>query len=67
MVLLVRAKDDMLGLQKLQMLKNHFNCNHVQALHHSTVWCISGENYVPEEIINSNILMNPYAYDLYDY
>ncbi len=64
--ILVRAKDDMLGLQKSQMLKNHFEITSLQALHHGTVWCISGETDL-EPIINSHILMNPYAHDYYHY
>jgi phosphoribosylformylglycinamidine synthase I len=62
--ILVRAKDDMLGLQKFQMLKNHYDCVTLKALHHSTVWCISGES---DDIINSTILLNPYAHDYYNY
>lgn len=65
--ILVRAKDDMVGLQKSQMLKNHFDIQALNRLRHSTVWSISGKNIQSEQIINSNILMNPYAHDYYNY
>lgn len=65
--ILVRAKDDMLGLQKFQMLKNHYDSPSLTTVHHSTVWCISGESDLSEHIINSTILLNPYAHDYYNY
>lgn len=65
--ILVRAKEDMIGLQKSQMLKNHFDIKELKLLRHSTVWCMSGKDVSSESIINSNILMNPYAHDYYNY
>lgn len=65
--MLVRPKENMLGLQKLQMLKHHFDISSLTQLHHSTVWYISSERTPLEDIINSNILWNPYAHDYYHY
>ncbi len=67
MAILTRAKDDMLGLQKLQMLKNHFDITTLKSLHHSTVWCICADSDISEHITNSTILLNPYAHDYYHY
>ena len=67
---LVRAKEDMLGQQKSQMLKNHFNIEGVSAIRHSILWSVNAassekKDAVLAHIINSHILYNPYAHDCY--
>lgn len=62
--ILVRAKEDIIGPQKLQMLNNHFNIKGVRALRHSVLWQVPAHL---EQVINSHILFNPYAHDCYYY
>ncbi|MCD6040182.1 MAG: purQ [Gammaproteobacteria bacterium] len=65
---LVHAKEDMLGQQKLQMLKDHFGIEGVQHISHSILWCVNvPEGDELERIIHSHILFNPYAHDYYYY
>lgn len=64
---LVRAKEDMLGLQKLQMLKHHFGIEGVQSIRHSILWQVDAPDNLTNKIINSHILFNPYAHDCYHY
>jgi phosphoribosylformylglycinamidine synthase subunit PurQ / glutaminase len=64
-IFLVRAKEDMEGLQKKQLLKNHFDLS-VDTIHYSVLWRIEGEVDL-QSIINSNILFNPYAHDYYTF
>lgn len=64
---LVRAKDDMIGRQKQQMLEDHFNVQGIRSIRHSVLWHIDGANETLNPIINTHILFNPYAYDCYYY
>jgi len=65
---LVRAKDDLLGQEKLQMLRNHFGMTGVHHIAHSVLWDVSApKGDVTEQIIHSHILFNPYAHDCYYY
>lgn len=65
---LVRAKEDMQGQQKLQMLKNHFGIKGVQHISYSVLWQVSApEGDALERVIQSHILYNPYAHDCYYY
>ncbi len=64
---LVRAKEDMIGQQKLQMLTHHFGVDGVHAIKHSIVWQVQGDDKAINEVINSHILFNPYAHDCYHY
>jgi phosphoribosylformylglycinamidine synthase len=64
---LVRAKEDMLGQQKLQMLKHHFGIDGVQSIRHGILWQIDVPENLTNHIINSHILFNPYAHDCYNY
>lgn len=65
--LLVRAKQNMLGQQKQQMLQDHFHIKGIQAIHHGVLWHITGADDAMNEVINSQILFNPYAHDSYYY
>jgi phosphoribosylformylglycinamidine synthase I len=67
---LVRAKEDMLGQQKKQMLENHFGIKGIRHIRHGILWNVSGPDHnhdVTEHIINSHILYNPNAHDCYYY
>lgn len=64
---LVRAKEDMIGRQKQQMLEDHFNIQGIRSIRHSIVWHVSGAQEMLEPVIQSHILFNPYSYDCYYY
>lgn len=64
---LVRAKEDMLGQQKIQMLQHHFGIDGITQIRHGILWQIDGPDRFTHPIINSHILFNPYAHDCYDY
>lgn len=65
--ILIRAKEDMIGRQKLQLLKNHFDIQGVKAIRHSILWSIAASDEAVNTIINSPILYNPNAHDCYYY
>ena len=68
---LVRAKEDLLGQQKKQMLKDHFSVHDVEAIHHGILWIFKSEddkiNVLTDAILNSNIIFNPNAHTCYEY
>lgn len=68
---LVRSKEDLLGQEKLQMLKNHFHIQGVNNIRHGLLWYFSFEDDKIadqiEKILNTNIIHNPYAHDCYQY
>ena len=64
---LVRAKEDMVGQQKMQMLADHFNVKGVRAIRHSLLWKTTAQDNVINDVIHSHILFNPTAHDCYDY
>lgn len=69
--ILVRAKEDLLGQQKQQMLKTHFNLKDLHSLKHSVLWEFSSEQPISAEELNTllstHIIANPYAHDCYYY
>ena len=64
---LVRAKEDMLGQQKQQMLVNHFEINGVSAIRHSVLLQIAANEETTQRVLDTLILFNPYAHDCYYY
>lgn len=67
---LVRAKEDVIGQQKFQLLRNHFGIAGINAIRHSILWSVSPvesqqKAAVLAHVINSSILYNPYAHDCY--
>ncbi|HAT8971005.1 TPA: phosphoribosylformylglycinamidine synthase I [Legionella pneumophila] len=68
---LVISKDDMIGQQKLQMLRDHFSIDGVDAIHHGVLWIFSSENVkiqeLAESILATNIIFNPNAHICYEY
>lgn len=65
---LVRAKEDMIGKQKQQMLEDHFSITGLRAIRHGVIWQIECEDpKQADSVINSNLLFNPYAHDSYRY
>lgn len=68
---LVRPKEDLLGQEKLQMLKNHFDIQQVNNIQHGLLWYFTFEDDKMADrvtqILNTNIIYNPYAHDCYQY
>ncbi len=69
--LLVKAKDNLVGQQKLQILKDHFSVKGIDMIEQSILWLFSckknEEEALSKFILKSNIICNPYAYDCYRY
>lgn len=63
---LVRHKENLQGLEKLQMLTHHFNLPGIKSIKQGILWQLPSDD-LKEDIIHSNILWNPYAHDYYDY
>ncbi len=67
-IFLVRAREDLFGQEKLELLKNNFDMAGVQHTTHSILWCVNTQdNDIIEQIIQSAILFNPYTHDCYYY
>lgn len=68
---LVRAKDDVVGLQKQQTLRHHGLSSAAHAIYHGVLWHISSDALSNDElkdaILKTNIILNPYAHDCYQY
>lgn len=68
---LVKSKDDMVGQQKLQMLRDHFSIDGVSAIHHGVLWIFRSENAninsLMESILSTNIIFNPNAHICHEY
>lgn len=64
---LVRAKDDLVGLQKKQQLKNHFAIEGLRDIKHGILWQIEASDSEMQRILESAILFNPISHVCYDY
>lgn len=68
---LVRPIDDLLGLQKKQMLQDHFLIQDVEDIHHGILWIFKSEDAkigdLTDAILNTNIIFNPNAHTCYEY
>lgn len=68
---LVRAKEDLLGQQKKQMLRDHFAITEVERIEHGIVWIFTGVNQPISDLIApllaTHIIHNPYSHECYDY
>lgn len=68
---LVRAKEDVLGRQRCQTLRHHFNLPQINHIIHGILWHFSSDKLdaaaLREAISQTNIISNPYAHDCYDY
>lgn len=69
--ILVRAKENLLGQQKKQIIQEHFAIADVSEIHHGILWHFSCENGnindLLDSILQTNIIQNPYAHDCYQY
>ncbi len=67
---LVRPKEDSLGQLLCQRLQHHFAIDGVQAIHRGVLWHFSSEDTnidLADNILQTNIIRNPYAHDCYHY
>lgn len=68
---LVRPKEDVLGQQKMQILKDHFSIQDVTAIYYGVLWHFSCENGnisdFKDQLLQTNMISNPYAHDCYQY
>ena len=67
---LVRAREDMLGQEKMQMLSHHFGVTGIRAIRHSVLWNVGANadlDALSQQVINSHILFNRNAHDCYYY
>jgi hypothetical protein len=64
---LVRAKEDVLGLEKLQQINNTTKIQGLNSLEHGVLWQFFGENLNIEQLLQTNIIYNSSAHDLYAY
>jgi phosphoribosylformylglycinamidine synthase I len=71
LTLLVRAKEDVCGQQKLQTLQDHFSIQGLNTIQHGVLWQFTSENgnisELQDQILHTNIIHNPYAHDCYQY
>lgn len=69
--LLVRSKDNLIGQQRLQTLADHFDIQDIAEIQHGVLWQFSCENSdmtdLLDKILQTNIIINPYAHDYYQY
>lgn len=68
---LVRAREDVIGQEKQQTLKDHFSIQGVNAIKQGILWHFSSETGnmadLVEKVLHTNIISNPYAHDCYQY
>ncbi len=69
--LLVRNRDDVLGLQKYETLTKRFEMDEIKAVKHGVLWSVKPAGDNPDEIIqqvlDTHILFNPLAHKCYRY
>jgi len=68
---LIRPRENVLGQQKLQILKDHFSIQEVDTIQYGVLWQFTAENVTISDLIDpilhTNIIYNPYAHDCYHY
>jgi len=69
--LLIKPKEDLIGLERLQLLKNHSNIAGIQKISFGILWHLGEKSHITEQdishIIHSHLLFNRYAHDCYYY
>ena len=67
----IKEEDDALGIFNYKQLKKRFDLKSVSAIRHSVLWSISFDEDSKEDIVNqileTNILNNPYTHIRYRY
>ncbi len=70
MSFLVRAKEDMIGQQKLTNAEDHFAIKGVRALRHGILWHLQRRKNITDitdSLLTSYYYLIPYAHDCYHY
>ena len=66
----MRAREDMLGQEKQQMLTHHFGVQGIHSIRHSVLWSVAAPDNLDsyaQEVLNTHILFNRNAHDCYYY
>lgn len=66
----MRAKEDIVGQQKLSALQNHYQINGIKSIKQSILWQLADETPIEtarDKITSTHLLYNPNAYDYYQY
>lgn len=68
---LVCPKENIVGLQKTQVLKKQFGIAGFERIDYGVLWIFKTESVAMDELnsvlLNSHIIFNPYAHECYDY
>jgi len=64
---LVRAKEDLHGLEQRNNLLEHYTIQSLRNMHHGVLWHIDVDPVFRNDILNSHILFNPVAHDCYEF
>ncbi len=66
---LVQSKEDLIGRQKTEMLKNHFNIDNLKAIKSGVIWQVSTDNDLNkamQDTLKTNIFFNPFSHKCYE-
>jgi phosphoribosylformylglycinamidine synthase len=68
---LVRAREDLVGRQKLETVTHRFGLQGIREIHKGTLWniTVADDNFdrVLEQVFHTHILFNPVSHDCYRY
>ncbi|KTD75159.1 phosphoribosylformylglycinamidine synthase I [Legionella waltersii] len=67
---LVKAYDDLVGAQKMQMLQDHFSFDANISINHGVLWVLQSDSDQTndiERVLQTHILFNSYAHACYEY
>ena len=64
---LVQPREDLLGRQKFEMLKNHFNIDGLTSIKSGVVWQVANDNNeAVKSALKTNIFFNPFSHNCYE-
>jgi len=64
---LVQDKEDLIGRNKLEILRHMSEFQNIDGIKKGIIWSIEAKNGITEKIIAQHILFNPYAHDVFTY
>lgn len=68
---LVRHKEDLVGRQKLEMLRDRFGITGIRKIRKGVLWniAVESDNFEPviKQVLDTHILFNPFSHDCYQY
>lgn len=65
--ILVQDKEDLIGRNKLEILRHMPELKKIDGIKKGIIWSIEAKNEVAQKIIAQHILFNPYAHDVFIY